>query len=272
MSTAVLGDVREPSIEQLADAMLAYTEPAVYSNVSAPELLIELLQGSETLWGMVDWEKGTCDFDGELFGKLLEVAKRYQNDGRNNYSKITSQKFLFSISSIYFTFYTRAEDEAGGYAPIGILFDDGMHPVPDNAQQTRRSMMINANSANRDGAWEFVKFLLSDESQEKLAETLLSRIPVKKSVFKALIDKEIADGPAEILDKEGMIFEPPLTRDRVDEVEAFLENARALPYKTESILEIIEEESLDYFNGNKSIEQVADVIENRVQLYLDEQR
>lgn len=277
MSAAVLGDVREPSIEQLADALLAYPEQAVYYPMyygkdPASLILTELLQGSETLWGMVDWEKGTCDFGGELFGKLLEVAKRYQYDERNNYPKITSQKSLLNIPSIYFTFYTRAEDEAGGYAPIGILFDDGLHPVLAYAQMMRRSLMINANSANRDGAWEFVKFLLSDESQEKIAEGMASGMSVKKSVFKALIDKEIADGPAENLDKASMIFEPPLARDRADEIEAFLENARALPYKTEPILEIIEEESLDYFNGIKSIEQVADIIENRVQLYLDEQK
>lgn len=276
MSTAVLGDVRNPSIEQLADAMLAYPkqtvyyDPLYYGQDSAATILTELLQGSETLWGMVDWEKGTCDFGGELFGKLLEAAKRYRCDERNKRQEITSMKYLSTISTIYYNFYTREEEEAGGYAPIGILFDDGHHPVPAMGDSTRRSLMINANAANRDGAWEFVKFLLSEEAQEKLAETLLSSMPVKKSVFEKLMDKEIANGPTEIGMKKA--FEGPITRERADEIEAFLESARALPYKTETILEIIQEESRDYFNGSKSIEQVAAIIENRVQLYLDEQR
>lgn len=272
MSTAVLGNMRDPSIEQLTDAMLAYPEPAVYSTGSAPEVLTELLQGSETLWGMVDWEKGTCDFGGELFGKLLEAAKRYQYDKRNNYPKLTSKKSVSSISGIYFNFRTRAEEETGGYAPIGILFDDGRHPVPAMAQYRRKLLMLNANAANRDGAWEFVKFLLSEGAQEKLTEVAMGFMPVKRSVFETLMEQEMANGPRDYLAQETMIIKDSLTRERVDEIEAFLESARALPYRTEPILELIQEESREYFNGSKSIEQVADSIENRVQMFLNEQR
>lgn len=132
--------------------------------------------------------------------------------------------------------------------------------------------MLNANAANRDGAWEFVRFLLSEDAQEKLTETLDGYMPVKRSVFEALMEKEMAEGPADNLAKEGMVFQGSLTRERVDEIEAFLESARALPYRTEPILELIQEESREYFNGSKSIEQVADSIENRVQMYLNEQR
>ncbi len=282
MSTAVLGDVREPSIEQLVDAMLAYPEQAVYrtwkssgskmSGASAAAVLTELLQGSETLWGMVDWEKGTCDFGGELFEKLLKVAKRYQFDERNNYPGITANKNLSTTSTIYYNFRLRAEEEADGFVPIGILFDDGHHPVPTIAQSRYMSLMLNANAANRDGAWEFVKFILSEEAQQKLSETGgTGTLPVKKSAFETLMVKEIAASQKKNMGSQ-VVFEGLLTRERVDEVEAFLENARALPYKTEPILEIIQEESQDYFNGNKSIEQVADIIENRVQLYLDEQK
>ena len=132
--------------------------------------------------------------------------------------------------------------------------------------------MLNANAANRDGAWEFVKFLLSEEAQETLGKTALSHMTVKKSVFEALMEKEIASGLPKNLSKQRVVFEGPLTRERADEIKTFLESARALPYKTEPVLAIIQEESREYFNGNKSIEQVADVIENRVQTFLDEQR
>ena len=36
------------------------------------------------------------------------------------------------------------------------------------------------------------------------------------------------------------------------------------------VWQIIREESEAYFTGDKSIEEVADIITNRVQLYLDE--
>ena len=37
---------------------------------------------SESFWGMVDWESGSCEFNTPLFGKLLEAAKRYDDNGR----------------------------------------------------------------------------------------------------------------------------------------------------------------------------------------------
>lgn len=132
--------------------------------------------------------------------------------------------------------------------------------------------MLNANAANRDGAWEFVKFLLSEGAQEKLTEVAMGFMPVKRSVFETLMEQEMANGPRDYLAQETMIIKGSLTRERVDEIEAFLESARALPYRTEPILELIQEESREYFNGSKSIEQVADSIENRVQMYLNEQR
>ena len=38
------------------------------------------------------------------------------------------------------------------------------------------------------------------------------------------------------------------------------------------IWQIIQEEAEAYFTGDRSIEEVADIITNRVQLYLDENR
>ena len=42
--------------------------------------------------------------------------------------------------------------------------------------------------------------------------------------------------------------------------------------QTVPILEIIQEEAKDYFNGNKSAEEIGKVINNRVQLYLNERK
>lgn len=50
-----------------------------------------------------------------------------------------------------------------------------------------------------------------------------------------------------------------------------LESARFLPYKTEPILDIIYEEAQGYFTGQRSIDEITANIENRVQLYLNEQ-
>lgn len=264
--SSVLGDVAEPDIETLADALLAYPENAVYDiGFSGRSILRELLEGSQTLWGMVDWENGSCDFGGDLFRKLLEVSKKYQYDKRNNYPLIFGYRDFSSFQHLYLS-PTEEEARANGNVPLGQLFDDGLHPV---GLGSGMSFWINANAVNKEGAWEFLRFLLSDEVQESLMEDF-NKMPAMKSVFWKVAEDEIKNGPTEKYGKG--LFTAPLSREKAEEVAALLENARALPYNTETILEIVLEESQDYFDGSKEIPQVVDAIENKVGLYLQERR
>ena len=273
ISSAVLGDEEYPDIETLTDALLAYPENAVYyghSSYSAEEFLREHLEGSETLWGMVDWENGTCDFGGELFGKLLEAAKRYGYDARNNYPAVSSSRYFNCLYHVY-TALSREGAKAEGYVPVGKLFDDGAHPVRVPAAD---SFAVNVNAANKEGAWEFLRYLLGDEAQENLMEReSFPELPVKKSVFWTIVEEEIESGPTEKRFGKGSSLwrsEESLPREKAEEVAELLENVRALPYKTEAILEIVLEEAQDYFDGVKEIPQVVDAVENRVGLYLNE--
>ena len=267
MSSDVLGDMEYPDIETVLDAMLAYPENVSY-NTYADWILRELLEGSETLWGMVDWENGTCDFGVDLFVKLLEVAKRYGYDARTRYPSVVAYRTFGSIYGFY-TFPTREESRAKGYVSMGQLFDDGSHPI----SWASDSFSINANAANPEGAWEFLQFLLGDEAQESMLDALYTDMPVKRSVFWAAAEKEMMNGNTRnyAYPEGGRITEPP-SRERVEEIAALIENVRALPYKTETILEIVLEEAQDYFDGVKEIPQVVDAVENRVGLYLQERR
>ena len=266
MSSAVLGDMGKPTIQDVADALLTYPENGIYERYRyAEDILRDLLEGSETLWGMVDWEKGTCDFDGELFAKLLKVAKRYQYDTRNNYPAISSFRDFGSIYDFY-AFPTQEETRAEGYVPLGTLFDDGGHPVSLSAEL----LSINANAANSEGAWEFLQFLLGEDAQGSMPTSGASYMPVKKSAFWAVAEEEILNGSSTQYGSPR--FNGSLSRERAEEIEAQLESVCALPYKTEAILEIILEEAQDYFDGVKEIPQVVDAVENRVGLYLQERR
>lgn len=51
-----------------------------------------------------------------------------------------------------------------------------------------------------------------------------------------------------------------------------IEEARPLPVRTKFILEVILKEAQDYFDGYKSTNEVINLINNLVQLYLDENR
>lgn len=181
----VLGDAKELDAETLVNALLAYPEQAVYySGASAGNILMSLLEGSETLHGMVDWEKGTCDFSGGLLAGMMEVAKRYQY--RAGLPQVEKRRALcFAM-----TFPTQEEYEAEAYVPVGAMFDDGIHPVAD----ANNILFINANSKHPEVAWEFLRFIMSEEVQGTLHNLYKPvDLPVMRSVFLGAAQK-IADG------------------------------------------------------------------------------
>lgn len=262
-------------IHRLTDALSARKDGAVfYAYADAVGVLDILLEGSENLWGMIDWEHGTCDFSGELFAQIMEVAKRYGYDRKYRYQHLVR---YMNYGDIYH-FDSSAELEAEGMAVAGVLFDDGCHGAVDD----RNTLAVNAASQQKEGALKFLGYLLSEKAQAELTQA----VPVNRAALNKWIENElekVADGGEySFLDsyvdegefvKFGKTFtEADMTEERIAEYLEALENVRVLPYRTRPILDIVYKEAADYFSGSKSIRDVSAVIRNRVQLYLDERK
>lgn len=158
ISQAVLGDQADPDIEALVDALAGYDGEGVFAYWSAQWILQYFLEGSEDLWGMLDWETGSCRFDGELFAKMLRVAGRYADDGKN----IRPVLFQWGCDENYYCCeYDRKEYAEKGMVEIGHFFDDGRHGWTPDTQW----MAVTSTSPYKEGAWAFLQFMLSDQGQ-----------------------------------------------------------------------------------------------------------
>nr|WP_300658418.1 hypothetical protein [uncultured Acetatifactor sp.] len=269
-------------IRGITDALLAYQGEAVYlKGMDSSALLRLFLEGSETLWGMIDWEKGTFDFKGELFLDLLQVAQRYGDTpsalgAPENNTLCIAQREDFRD---YYYAPSDSELEERGLVLAGWLFDDGCHALASG-----EPIAISSGSDVKEGAWEFLCFLLGDEAQENYSYNG----SVKKSVFDGYADKllEKIEGDniatpmvqdrttgewsfARIYEEKDMEF---IKTEKIPYYKKMLEEARYLPLRSAPILDIICEEAEDYFNGDKSAEEVIKVIENRVKLYVNERK
>lgn len=286
ISEELLGSREEPDIETLVNALLAYPEKAMFKSAwESDQVLDYFLIGSEDLWGMINWEQNTCDFDGELFRKMLQVAKEYGYDAKKDYPTVSE-----FTSDTFYKYQTSAQLESEGKVYVGYIFEDGCYP---SINQTG-VMVINSNSdeAHREGAWEFIKFLLSEEVQSTIHH---STYPVNKNAFETIAAREIEEGSvvysvnangvttkeiktaasvwAELKGDEAAfkaIYD--LTEEKVGEIRVLLDSCKALPINTAHIRGIICEEAAAYFDGSKSIQEVVPIIENRVQLYLNEKK
>ena len=269
MDPAFLGGSRDPDIGTLVDAMLAHKEEAVFLRQMSSQRLLEwLLKGSEDLWGMVDWEKGTCDFGTGLFAGILEAAKRYEGVWKEKDARPSvAEADFFGI----YEYQGKAFLEERGKVRVGFLFDDGSHPHAEDAY----TMTVNVNSRKKDGAWEFIQYILE---KEQLTQPGRDEYPAsKKAFFTKMVnekDKGLWRDGHEFYDdiNAKTTYYSPLTNERIQELKEVLEDARFSTIRTQPILDIIYEEAGGYFSGTKEIDETIRVISNRVQLYLDENR
>ena len=124
-----------------------------------------------------------------------------------------------------------------------------------------------SDSEQKEGAWTFIEYMLSEEEQSWYGQEV-SAFPVRKSALDVYLTK-----PYSRIDK--MIDE--ISSEKVEEVkELALEIEKMFPYlylsqrSSSTIADIVIEEVQAYFAGDKTVEETAAIIQNRAQLYIDE--
>ena len=126
---------------------------------------------------------------------------------------------------------------------------------------------ISANSAVSDGAWEVMKFLLSDEMQKECyydMESGYSGIPVNKNVLLWNIDQVVTE--------KSNNGEKPVSPDLEESFVALIESINSCARYDNEIGKIVIEEAPPYFLGQKSAEEVAVIMESRINLILNERK
>lgn len=290
MSQSVLsGGVAPKNVESLVNDMLIFPEKVRASQYASANSILSVLflKYSESLCGTVDWENGTCDFSGEIFAKILQVAKRYGDDRTMEMASLGAS---LGTQGLY-TYTMREEQVSQGKVPVWNFFDDGCYP----GYNIMYTLAINSNALCKEGAWAFLEYLLTGDLQSNYD---YSRFPVKRSGFEELVQHELEEGSLlyefgsdvayrNIVAKAGtddeyrtlvlaaMYAEEykakyDLTEEKVEEIRQLMENSRTFPVHTQEILYIIAAEAGAYYAGQKNIEEVCRIIQNRVQLYLDE--
>ena len=243
-------------------------------------VLHRLLAYSEDLQGLVDWEENRCNFQNPLWYQLLEAAGHWgAREGVSYSRRLIRVCYGYDLKS-----YTAEDGEfrSEGMVPLG-----GFPTKNDMTVTASVSMIgINALSAHKEGAWKFLEYCLGDEGQSKTdyfpADRKASKRLLDEAREEALEKSRAAEELAEEYREQGL-FEPEqqpdvfrdgkgyiITQERIGEIEDMLEECRSMPLRNQTVMDIVLEESGAYWSGDKTAQEVTDIIENRVQLYLDE--
>jgi len=237
----------------------------------------------------VDVATGKCNFDSQQFIDMLEYANTLPQELSEDYygddwwmkyqSQYRENRTLLMYS--YIGDFSNLNNQINGYfgedvSCIGFPTDNGMGSFVG----TNGSYVLSAKSKNLEGAWEFIRYYLTDEYQNSMQWGL----PVSKTAF--MEKSKDATGKDYYIDENGEKVETeewfeingesieiePLTQEQLDEIVAFIESVTKRRYYNQDIQNIVTEETEAFFSGQKSAAEVAGIIQSRVQLYVNENR
>ena len=245
----------------------------------------------------MNWQDGTCNFDSDEFRALLEFVKplpadyNWQSDAEDydsDYSRVRDGKQLLFPTSIsdfdnlYYTFAALNNDVAF----IGFPREDGSS---GNCFISQVSMAITTACKDKSAAWSFIRSALSDDYQ-----TNMWSFPIVKSAFEAQAAKAMEQEYAtdangnQVLDENGnpipistggmsygnepMIELYAVTQEQYDAVMDVINSTTSYLDYDLNVLDTISQEAAAYFSGDKTVEEVSKLIQNRVSLYMQEQK
>ncbi len=225
----------------------------------------------------VDWENGTCDFEGDYFRKAISFAKEYTGNytGGTYWERIQNREVVMSVGIISSVADYQIEKELYGedVAFVGYPVAEGT----GTAVAFRGSdIAINAKKENQEGAWEFVKFYLLHGYDGQ-------GFPIVQEQFDQIMDTAMTeeydiaeDGRTERMPKAyyscggADIIVYAATQEDVDTVRRLVESAENRFEPHSVIQNIINEEAEAYFSGQIDLDHTVEKIQNRVTLLLQE--
>ena len=248
----------------------------------------------------VNWSTGEVNFDSEQFIKLLNFAAEfpaefdwenaeYMNDSTEDRlaqgRQMLVQTSAFSIDDIFYNNYTQFL--GGEVCYIGF---PTAHGTGNMISFSDAGYAMSSKTPYKDEVWKFLRSFFGKEYQES-AYALTSRIDVfdekAEEAMTVLYQKD--DEGNIMLDENGEkipivrttmwnakenkaeeIY--ALTAEQVAQIRELVETTTKLADYDTEIQGIVSEQAQAFFSGQKSAEEVARLIQSKVNIYVNEQR
>ena len=231
---------------------------------------------------LLDLENGKAYFDTEEFCHLLEICKRYSE--KENASESGNTVMNDNIGA-----ETRKQLKQGEilcYTPVGIGLADFISFSEDMADlgedyhvvgyptdggngrfmRCTEGAAINSFSYHREAAEEFIRYIVSQEAQ------MVADAPVRRDTYE---ERVVKSDTVYWTIPGGKMIKVYAKSDKTSYLPEYLELLEQCTRDSgmlDMLKDIIREETEAFFSGNKDARAVADTIQSRVQIYLDENR
>ena len=161
-----------------------------------------------------------------------------------------------------------------GTAILGLPSSDGRGPMFG----TKLSVAVSANALNKDACIEFVKMMLTDEIQTEFVlndNFVINREALRQGLNDAIKYYNSEEGQDNIFEYSlgtYVSIKTKFTDDDIDNLENVILSCSKADSVDAAINMILIEEMPAYFVGQKTLDQVIPVMQNRIQKVLDERK
>lgn len=250
----------------------------------------------------VDWGTGECNFNSQQFIQLLQFAKGFPaefdwesynwetaastEDRLASGMQMLVQTSAYSIDDIFYNNYTYFMGSPITYKGFPTYSGTG-----NMFSLTESGYAMSSKTEHKDAVWQLLREFFTKEYHDEKVYSLSSRIDVFEEKAKEATTiqyQKDAEGN-NILDDKG---EPipvvrysmwnqhtnkaeeiyALTDEQVQQIRELIETTTKMADYDDSIIKIVTEQAAPFFEGQKSAEEVAKLVQSKVNIYVNEQR
>ena len=290
--TSQLGDRTSWTIQDIMEFAAQYPQAKLFEYSSKGSMLGTCLQYSSDAF--IDYNTGKCNFDSQEFLDILEFANSFETETEWDREGESLPKQLADGKILLNDIYIYEMDQMQVYS---MMFNEPVtfigYPTVDGSSGNRingeNCYAITTKSSNPDGAWAFIESMLQYEEVSEWGGP--NNFPIRKDMLEETFAKAMKENGS--YDEDGNIMldengEPMIwpkvtwgfddwecevyaaTPEQVQAVRDLIDSSVAATNNDETIFNIIQEEAQAYFEGQKSAQEVANIIQSRVQTYVSE--
>lgn len=291
--TSEVGEKSGWTLKEMMEYAGEYPDAMIIPDASKLSMLMYCVMFDFNSW--VDWETGECYFDTPEFKQVLEFANSYEEpeDGMG-----AGNDMPFQIQNHEILLYPMDLSEPFSWQIAETIFGEDITAIGFPSSSTNgvlvygnNGISINASSKNKDAAWSFIESLLTKEA---LSDDMFQwGLPISITVYEeqmaqAMTPDYLLDEKGEaVLDDNGEPIEVShysygwgdfemdvyaVSEEEAAKIMDIINRIDGAYSYNEQLMAIIEEETAPYFEGQKTVDEVADIIQNRIQLYVNESR
>lgn len=285
MKQSMVPNGQSITLQELQQLEAKYGNILAFRDCTRMEIISNALQMNSKEF--LDVESGKCSFNTQAFYDLLEYAKKYpeeidwenmdENHWMESETAIRENKALIQYASIYY-FNNIGYMEQGTFGEKVVF--TGFPGTQGNTGVITPNIQlaISKDCKTPDVAWKFIREFFTYEGQKAMDNGIPTNLKVLDERLALAQERPFwidENGVKQEYDEtywvggQEIIIEP-LTAERAKEIREYVLSVDSLYYYNQEIIDIILEEAAPFFAGQKTAEQAADIIQSRVQIYVNE--